>query len=388
VEALCHENIGWVAAGHDFTLALSHDRLRLFSIGVNDCGQLGIGCGLQEGVQFHNTPQEIKFPEPHAVKILEIDAGEKHCMAISEMYELFTWGSNVQGATGHFSGDRDILRPRKLDLLEHLDGKFHRHVVGISGGGQHSLLLTQTFENDLVALLPGCITEVEMARDEDFHTRTEARMAKWESYSTEDQTIPEETAMMESSSITLSEYFSFPFGNFWQCSVCFCNQNPHSATICQSCSGPKPTEGAVAVRSGVFGIPPTISVSSITGSTGFAMSGTTMSNECESENFFEAPAPSNLPPIPASSITGSTGAAMSGATMSNECESENCSGFHAAGNSPTIPASTRSASAGVAMSGMDVSNEGASEFCSGIPAILPTTSAPLLAPSVFTSTDF
>lgn len=144
VKALEHENMGQVAAGSEFTLALSLDRRALYSFGRADYGQLGIGVIFEE-LSFRSSPQRVQFPD--AVKVLEIGCGEKHAMVRTEENELYTWGFNEDGATGHVKINTDIFLPRKLDLMQHVDDNdiSHCDVVGISGGSQHSLLLAKFF---------------------------------------------------------------------------------------------------------------------------------------------------------------------------------------------------------------------------------------------------
>lgn len=144
MEALQNDNIGQVAAGEEFCLALSLDRHYLFSFGRGDRGQLGIGV-LSKEAEFRNTPQIVQFPQP--VKILEIVAGANFAMARTEEHELYTWGFDEEGATGHVDATSDIVRPRKLNLMDHVqgDGISHCHVVGMCGGSMHALVLAQFF---------------------------------------------------------------------------------------------------------------------------------------------------------------------------------------------------------------------------------------------------
>jgi alpha-tubulin suppressor-like RCC1 family protein len=144
VEALQNANIGQVAAGAEFSLALSLDRHFLYSFGRADNGQLGIGIIIKE-LECRSTPQIVQFPQP--VKILKIAAGGFHVMVQTEEHELYTWGFDEEGATGHVDAKWDIFRPRKLDLMAHFqdDSVSHCHVVEMSGGTNHSLLLTKFF---------------------------------------------------------------------------------------------------------------------------------------------------------------------------------------------------------------------------------------------------
>jgi alpha-tubulin suppressor-like RCC1 family protein len=150
VEAMKHLNIGQLAAGQEFTMVLTHDRQSLYTFGRSDYGQLGIGVVTQEGA-LEATPQLVKFPKK--VSIRDIDAGDRHAMAITDQYELYTWGFNEEGTTGH-ALSHDIFRPRLLTLKEivakkHTNEAVACRVYGMSGGGQHSLMLEKYFAASL-----------------------------------------------------------------------------------------------------------------------------------------------------------------------------------------------------------------------------------------------
>ena len=143
VEGKKNENFASVAAGDCFSLALTHGRDILYSFGRCDYGQLGIGAIGARSERFYANPQVVKFPK--VVEIISIEAGERHVLALTADHELYTWGFNEVGATGHpFTGAvvedvSDIYRPTLLKL--NLQSEFHP--VQCSGGGQHSLLLVQ-----------------------------------------------------------------------------------------------------------------------------------------------------------------------------------------------------------------------------------------------------
>ena len=132
-----------MAAGEHHSLALTHDRKRLYAFGRGDYGQLGIG--YQETGANITTPTPVLFPEETLLSY--IDCGERHSMAISSNQELYTWGFNETGATGHeVKDDSDYFRPRKLDLAQHVVGDIV-HVHAASGGGQHSLMLIKRYRS-------------------------------------------------------------------------------------------------------------------------------------------------------------------------------------------------------------------------------------------------
>lgn len=124
------------------SLALTHDRKVLYSFGRSDYGQLGIGYDAMLADMFA-TPQVVRFPKP--VNIVSINAGDRHASIITSENELYTWGFNEVGPTGHpnisakVEGFTDIYRPKLLELEMGHDWC----PVQFSGGGQHSLLLVR-----------------------------------------------------------------------------------------------------------------------------------------------------------------------------------------------------------------------------------------------------
>lgn len=104
-----------VAAGEHFSLALSQDRLQLYSFGRSDVGQLGIGF-IPERLACELIPRRVKFPQ--LKRIISIGAGLLHALALTEDDELYSWGSNESCANGHpmLHKDVDTYRPKLLDL--------------------------------------------------------------------------------------------------------------------------------------------------------------------------------------------------------------------------------------------------------------------------------
>ena len=143
VESMKDVNFAHVAAGDCFSLALTHDRAFLYSFGRADYGQLGIGFIGAKAAKFYPTPQVVKFPK--MVEITSIDAGDRNASALTTDNELYTWGFNEEGTTGHKYPETpvddvsDIYRPTLLKL----DVKPEVYPVQFSTGGQHSLLLAR-----------------------------------------------------------------------------------------------------------------------------------------------------------------------------------------------------------------------------------------------------
>jgi alpha-tubulin suppressor-like RCC1 family protein len=97
VNALDGKNIAQVACGDDFSLAMSLDGKLLYSFGLNDDGQLGIGRS-QGGSEVVYTPHQVNLP---SLPLTAIVAGGWHALAITATHEVYTWGLNDYYQTGH-----------------------------------------------------------------------------------------------------------------------------------------------------------------------------------------------------------------------------------------------------------------------------------------------
>jgi alpha-tubulin suppressor-like RCC1 family protein len=97
--------------------------------------------------KLKSTPQLVKFPKK--VRIASIDAGENHSLAITVDRELYTWGFNGEGATGHTANSstpftEDIPIPTALPLeVSDRTKQYHCYPVQASGGAQLTLVLAQ-----------------------------------------------------------------------------------------------------------------------------------------------------------------------------------------------------------------------------------------------------
>lgn len=79
--------------------------------------------------------------------IKDIAAGPLVSMAITRGNDVYTWGFDESGATGHILG-KDITRPKKLNVLKKVyakRGPTNCHVLSAAGGGQHSLMVIERF---------------------------------------------------------------------------------------------------------------------------------------------------------------------------------------------------------------------------------------------------
>lgn len=155
IKALKGKHISKVAAGATHSLCVNLLGNAVFSWGRADYGQLGLTNAKQEPGNFVHTPQQVAFPESVGhIRINDIVAGSLQSFAILDNYDVYSWGFNVLGTTGHSSsiGD-DILRPRKLNVLRKykdqpkLQGAV-AHVHNMSGGGQHALMVIKRYSKE------------------------------------------------------------------------------------------------------------------------------------------------------------------------------------------------------------------------------------------------
>jgi alpha-tubulin suppressor-like RCC1 family protein len=167
-----------VAAGSDHSLVLNRDGA-VMSCGYNSGGQLGLGdtddrdtfmvvAGLRgvvdidagahysiavtvEGGMYtwgrgraighggDNTthrllPTKVTGGGIGEAVVVQVAAGEQHSLALTASGELYAWGQRNRGQLGH-GGQEDLAVPRVV-------GGIGGAVVGMSGGGLHSLVTT------------------------------------------------------------------------------------------------------------------------------------------------------------------------------------------------------------------------------------------------------
>lgn len=156
VKALDGEVIVQVAAGSSHSLFRNILGTAVFACGRIDYGQLGLlEIKEKEAGGFRNTPEQVAFPdETSGIRIADISAGANHSMAVFDNGDIYSWGFNVYGQTGHpvkeIDGSEDIERPKKLNPLRYykknaLDEGTCGTVSDMSCGGQHSLLVVQRY---------------------------------------------------------------------------------------------------------------------------------------------------------------------------------------------------------------------------------------------------
>jgi alpha-tubulin suppressor-like RCC1 family protein len=108
------------------------DSRLLYGMGINNCGQLGIGntkrvCNPIE-IKSINEIQRSKLTQPK-----KICTGSKHTLLLFDSGEVYAWGENDWGQLGQYVGGNECLLPLKIELPP---------IKKISCGVVHSLALT------------------------------------------------------------------------------------------------------------------------------------------------------------------------------------------------------------------------------------------------------
>ncbi len=125
------EGVGvtWLSAKWGTVFALGSDG-QVYAWGDNSFGQLADGT-----IQASATPVPVTLPP--GVRVVDVDAGHWHTLALSSAGEVYAWGDNSGGQLGAGTTDEQ-------------DGPVAIQVGGgqtvtrVSGGGMHSLALTRS----------------------------------------------------------------------------------------------------------------------------------------------------------------------------------------------------------------------------------------------------
>ncbi|GMH11387.1 hypothetical protein Nepgr_013228 [Nepenthes gracilis] len=121
-----------VTCGADHTTAYSESCVQLYSWGWGDFGRLGHG----NSSDFF-TPQPIKALD--GVRIKQIACGDSHCLAVTLLGEVASWGRNQNGQLG-LGTVEDSLVPQKLQAFQGIPVKM------VAAGAEHSTAITEDGE--------------------------------------------------------------------------------------------------------------------------------------------------------------------------------------------------------------------------------------------------
>jgi len=124
VESLAGQEIIDVACGGYHTAVITANGF-VYCFGDGQYGQLGFGTG----VKTAGTPKAIAIPENK--KVIMISCGESHTAALTDAFQICTWGSSSNGRLGQ-DISKDKLAPTFIDSMA---GKQARTVVC---GGAHT----------------------------------------------------------------------------------------------------------------------------------------------------------------------------------------------------------------------------------------------------------
>lgn len=96
--------------------------------GIGSSGELGTG-------KKENSDEPVKAIFPEGTKIIQVAAGEKHCLALDEEGNVWAWGSNEYYQLGDTGSSR--LVPTKINELSGITkiatGKYTSYAIGSSG---------------------------------------------------------------------------------------------------------------------------------------------------------------------------------------------------------------------------------------------------------------
>ena len=147
ISALAGDYIVKVAAGQHFSIALNLKGDIIFSWGRSDSGQLGLSNKVPASYSCETTPKQVAFPDVAGdhLRFQDISCGGEHVVAMTDLGDVYTWGFNEVGATGHDESKTYVCRPQKLHLPGGMNGRENpgskSFAHNVSAGAQHSLMV-------------------------------------------------------------------------------------------------------------------------------------------------------------------------------------------------------------------------------------------------------
>eukprot|EP01100_Stratorugosa_tubuloviscum_P000367 TRINITY_DN107_c0_g2_i4.p1 TRINITY_DN107_c0_g2~~TRINITY_DN107_c0_g2_i4.p1 ORF type:complete len:386 (-),score=128.27 TRINITY_DN107_c0_g2_i4:149-1255(-) len=139
-ESISHISFKQIAAGWETSFAISENGI-LFGWGCNNFNQLGIVFENNNHNNHNHKTQHrmnnyVTIPTiiETQIKIKNISCGWRHCLALSEMENVLSWGNGKYGQLGH-ANYNNVNKPTIINNLE------NREIIQIVCGFQHSVCL-------------------------------------------------------------------------------------------------------------------------------------------------------------------------------------------------------------------------------------------------------
>lgn len=113
------DEISSISAGEKHSLAVSTSG-EVWAWGSNDCGQLGTGIHPQDRTDPGRHVEPRVVSSLRGVKIVQVEAGATHSLALSAEGHVYSWGSSAFGALGHGPEMTQKIEwtPRRIRALE------------------------------------------------------------------------------------------------------------------------------------------------------------------------------------------------------------------------------------------------------------------------------
>lgn len=153
IEELAHEKVIKVIGGYGYSFAITGARSlslsliftedgKLYSWGVNDKRQLGLGHRCNEG-----KPQLVKSLYNQGVKVVDLACGSQHVIAVSSVGQMYSFGLGVFGQLGHGELFNETF-PKRIEAVADVK------MVQLACGSHHSLALSGKLSLLLCELFP------------------------------------------------------------------------------------------------------------------------------------------------------------------------------------------------------------------------------------------
>ena len=121
-----------MSCGNQFAVLVTNQGL-VYTFGkLNDEGQLGHGDREPRGI-----PELILYLKDLGEKLVKVECGFSHCLGLTSLGKVFTWGRGMKGQLGHGSFDSH-LSPK---MVEFEQKKQKVKVYQIAAGYEHSTCL-------------------------------------------------------------------------------------------------------------------------------------------------------------------------------------------------------------------------------------------------------